>query len=76
MSVGVGGARQERHGDDVAEDVAVDDPGGTVELVLRQPDVLDHLRQHRNNQRLVQGCEEHPHAGKQSQRGAKGQASG
>ena len=58
VAVDVGDAAHERHGDDVAEDVAVDDPGGAVELVDGDVDAVEDRLQEGDDDRLVEGAEE------------------
>ena len=62
VTVAVGYTADQRHRHDVAEDVAVDQPRGAVELVLRQTDVIDHCRQHRDDRCLVVRREENAEA--------------
>ncbi len=79
--VNIGDAPHQRHGDDEAQQVRADDPGGMIEMHERNVDarIGDDLGQHRHYHRLVERgkkdcCAGHDH--RQHRRAASARASG
>src|SRR5205085_10060090 len=55
----IGDTSHQRHGNDIAEQVATDDPGGAVELLYADREVGDDARKSRHHDRLIERSEEH-----------------